>query len=220
MRKRLLFRIPAVAGSLLALCATAAFWLLTNSGFAQVSGRTKNLIENGTFDDPANPLKGWITDYEWTKNKYDQPNKDHVIVVDKEGDHKKVVFLKAENAKMETVPMPFEPGFRYRCKLDVKKGEYPMRIYFAGYKWKPGIRPHEKPEIWELRKIYESNSPEAVKGAWCKAETQLPGPKLSDAAKNMLKDVRFFTLYIWTGSPAYVDNVLIEKVPDPSVKFE
>lgn len=224
MRNRTFFRIPPVAGSsfaYLGLCATTAFWLLTaDTGLAQSAGRTKNVIENGTFDDPANPFKGWITDYEWTKNKYYSANKEHVTIVDKVDTRSKVVFLDKDEAKMETLPMPFEPGFRYRCKLDVKKGKFPMRIYFAGYKWMPGIRPHDKPEIWELRNIYRSNAAEPSGNSWCQVETSLPGAKLTDTAKNMLKDVRFITLYIWTGSPAYVDNVLIEKIPDPSVKFE
>lgn len=200
----------------------AIAWLLGTAaaGFAQGAGGAQSLIENGTFDDPSDPFKGWIVDYEWTKNKYYAANKDHVSVVDKVDNRTRAVFLGKEECKMETVPMPFEKGFRYRCKIDAKKGQYPMRIYFAGYKWKPGIRPHDKPEIWELSNIYRSKAAEPAGSSWVQVQTELPGAELSTTAKTMLKQVRFITLYIWTGSPAYVDNVVIEKIPDPSVTFD
>lgn len=220
MRKHRLFWFAALARSFPAFCACGAFWLLGSAGaLAQGPGRAQSLIENGTFEDSADPFKGWIVDYAWTKNKYYAENKDHVTVVDKVDGRSRAVFLGKEECKMETVPMPFEAGFRYRCRLEVKKGKYPMRIYFAGYKWKPGIRPHEKPEIWELANIYRGNAAEPTGSTWCQMETQLPGKQLSDTAKSMLQQVRFLTLYIWTGSPAYVDNVVIEKIPDPTVKF-
>lgn len=223
MRNRAYLSAPGLAGSRVLCCAATAAWLLAcgtaTAQLSRASARTPNLIENGTFDDPGAPFKGWIVDYEWTKNKYYSANKEHVSVVDKVDGRTKVVFFDKEECKMETLPMAFEPGFRYRCKLDVKKGQYPMRIYFAGYKWKPGIRPHDKPEIWELSNIYRSNAAEPTGNGWSQVTTELPGTELSETAKTMLKQVRFITLYIYTASPAYADNVFIEKIPDPSVKF-
>src|SRR2546425_13029624 len=57
---------------------------------------TKNLVVNGSFDDPKDPLKGW-------QHKYDQPGesfyKDNdrlTSVVDREGGREKILRLNVE----------------------------------------------------------------------------------------------------------------------------
>ena len=105
--------------------------------------RSQDLIQNGNFDHADGDLTGWITDYEWTGNKYYIDNKSRVSVLpEEEGKTKVVKIVPAGDpgAKMECIPIPLEPGYRYTATLDVKGGPY--RIYFAGYKWQPGIRPH------------------------------------------------------------------------------
>ena len=96
----------------------------------------------------------------------------------------------------------------------------PTAIYFAGYKWEPGIRPHEAPELGELRLIYKSKaSAGEASSTWKKEELELPGVELSAQAKSHLKLVRYVTLYIWMMKDGQVDNVTIEKIADPSIKF-
>ncbi len=181
----------------------------------------QNLLANGTFDDSEGPLKGWITDYEWSGNKHYVGNKERVSVVDSvEGKSTVASFVPAGDAgaKMESLPIPFGPGFRYKATLDVKGGPY--RIYFAGYKWEPGIRPHEAPELGELRLVYKSKASSGEASAsWEKVELELPGVELSAQAKAHLKNVRFVTLYIWFMKPGHIDNVALEKVADPAVTF-
>lgn len=188
---------------------------------ANPSAPAQELMTNGRFDHPDGALKGWITDYEWTGNKHYVGNKGRVTPADSEAGQSDVVSFNPAGdagAKMECVPIPFGPGSRYKATLDVKGGPY--RIYFAGYKWEPGIRPHEAPELGELRLIYKSKATAGEASAsWNKVELELPGVELSAQAKTHLKEVRFVTLYIWFMKPGHVDNVSIEKIPDPSVEF-
>lgn len=181
---------------------------------ASVSCQAENLLANGGFDHKDGPLTGWITDYAFSENTNYVGNKDRVSVVDG-----KAVLKPASDggAKMECRPMAIEPGFKYTAKLDVKGG--PFRIYFAGYKWKPGIRPHANPELGELRMIYKSKAI-ADSAAGVKSQTvELPGVKLTPQAKTALKEVRFISLFIIMIHEGTVDNVMLTKAPDPEMKF-
>lgn len=181
--------------------------------------RAQSLIENGNFDNTTDPLKGWIVDYAWTGNSNYIGNKSHVSIVT-EGARKNVVqFGNAGDAgvKMECRAFPLEPGFKYVATLDMKGGGY--RIYFAGYQWTPGVRPHENPELGELRMIYQSKATVGSGEAWKQEKIELPGVKLSAAATEALKKVRYLTVYIWMAKPGFVDNVTVTKVADPTMKF-
>ena len=198
-----------LAGGLLILLGAIAF------------GQDKSLVVNGTFDDKDEPFKGWITDYAFSGNKYYIENKERVKIVASEGDRTSVVSIKPAGdagAKMESKPIVFEAGYRYTCTLDIKGGPY--RIYFAGYKWEPGIRPHDDPELGELRMIYKSKAASSGGGPSWKAEKlELPGVKLSPQAKTHLKAVRFVTVYVWMMKEGFVDNIVVERTADPSVEF-
>ena len=177
------------------------------------------IIENGNFDNTADPLKGWIVDYAFAGNSNYMANKTHVSIAT-DGARKNVVqFGSAGDAgvKMECRAFPLEPGFKYTCTLDIKGGGY--RIYFAGYQFAPGVRPHENPELGELRMIYQSKATTGSSAEWKQEKLELPGVKLSEAAIEHLKKVRYLTVYIWMAKPGFVDNVTVTKVPDPSMKF-
>lgn len=179
----------------------------------------QSMLENGNFDNPADPLKGWVTDYEWSGNSYYVGNKKHVSIVT-EGARKNVVkFDSAGDAgvKMECRAFPLDPGFKYICNLDIKGGGY--RIYFAGYQWTPGVRPHDNPELGELRMIYQSKATTGTSEAWKQEKIELPGIALSASAIEHLKKVRYLTVYIWMVKPGFVDNVTLTKVADPAMKF-
>ena len=204
MRQSILLSVLAAAS---ALCVAAGF-------------STPKVIENGTFDHPKGPLHGWITDYAFSGNQHYVGNKGRVKAVPSESGRTKVVKITPAGdagAKMECIPIPFEPGTRYTCKLDIKGGAY--RVYFAGYKWKPGIRPHENPKLGELRMIYKSKAATGNASSWKQEKIELPGVKLSAQAIKHLKYVRFITVYVYTIGEAYVDNVKVEKRKDPSIKM-
>jgi hypothetical protein len=179
----------------------------------------QSIIENGSFDDPTDPLKGWIVDYAFTGNSFYVGNKSHVSIVT-EGIRKNVIqFGSAGDAgvKMECKSFPIEPGFKYTCTLDVKGAGY--RIYFAGYQFAPGIRPHENPDLGELRMVYQSKAAVGSSEEWTQQKIELPGVSLSPQAIEHLKKVRYLTVYIWMAKPGLVDNVIVTKTADPAMKF-
>lgn len=194
--------------------------LLIAAAFSAMSAvRAQSLLENGNFENAAEPLKGWVVDYAWTKNSYYIGNKDHVSIA-AEGARKNVVkFGDAGDGgvKMESRAFPIEPGFKYVCNLDIKGGGY--RLYFAGYQWVPGVHPHGNPELGELRMIYQSKAVVASSADWKQEKFELPGVAPSPAAIEHLKKVRFLTVYIFMAKPGSVDNVTLTKVADPSMKF-
>jgi hypothetical protein len=179
--------------------------------FAAGGETEKNLIANGSFDDAKNPLAGWTTDYAWTKNSHYVGNKDQVTV------EAGVAHMKSPGdagVKLECIPIPFEPGYRYEATFDVKGGPY--RIYFAGYRWRPDAKPHANPKPEELRLIYKSKALAASSKSWNRETISLPGVKLSAAARNHLKYVQFLSLYIWMARDGQIDKVTIKKIPDPN----
>ena len=183
------------------------------------AARAQSLLENGNFDNPTDPFKGWLTDYAWSGNSNYIGNKDHLSIMT-EGAKKNVVkFGDAGDAgvKMECRAFPLEAGFKYVCNLDIKGGGY--RVYFAGYQWVPGVKPHDNPELSELRMIYQSKALTGTSDAWKQEKLELPGIKLSEAALEHLKKVRYLTVYIWMVKPGFVDNVTVTKVADPAMKF-
>lgn len=179
-----------------------------------VPGSAQNLVKNGTFDDPAGAFTHWTTDYTWTGNSKLAQNKEKVVSVENVSGRRKVAHLVSNSGagvKIESRLIPFEQGQQYTANLDVKGG--PVRIYFAGYRWKPGIRPHDQPKLEDLRMVYKSKAHADSSGSWDKVRIQLPGVKASTASIAHLKQVKFITLYIWAMEPAYVDNVQVTKQP-------
>lgn len=181
--------------------------------------RAQSIIENGNFDHPTEPFKGWVTDYAFTGNKWYVGNKEHLSIVQETGRKNVVQFGSVGDAgvKMECRAFPLEPGFKYVATLDIKGGGY--RIYFAGYQWTPGVRPHDNPELGELRMIYQSKATSSSSDAWKQEKIELPGVKLSSAATEALKKVRYLTVYIWMVKPGFLDNVTVTKVADSAMKF-
>ena len=189
----------------------------TLSGLA--ASDAQSVIENGNFENPGDPFKGWITDYEFTGNSNYVGNKTHVSIAT-DGAHKNVVKMDSPGdagVKMECRAFPMEPGFRYTCTLDVKGGGY--RIYFAGYRFAPGIRPHDNPELGELRMIYQSKATQGTADGWKQEKLELPGVKVSPEGLEHLKQIRYLTVYIWFVKLGFVDNVTVTKVADPAMKF-
>lgn len=177
------------------------------------------ILENGNFDHPTEPFKGWVTDYAFTGNTWYVGNKQQLSIVSEAGRKNVVQFGNAGDAgvKMECRAFPLEPGFKYVATVDIKGGGY--RIYFAGYQWTPGVRPHDNPELGELREIYKSKATSSSSDAWKQEKIELPGVKLSSAATEALKKVRYLTVYIWMVKPGFLDNVTVTKVADPAMKF-
>ena len=178
--------------------------------FAASAVGAGNLLENGGFDDKENPLAGWTVDYRWTENSNYVDNYRRVSVVPRDGLKRDVLRITAPpESKVESKLIPFEAGARYRCTLDVK-GSF-TRIYIAGYRWKPGVRPHGNPHPGELRMVYKSKAFTDISESWKTVTLDFPMKKLSSAARTHLRQVRFICLYVWTEEGASLDNVKLVK---------
>jgi hypothetical protein len=197
----------------------SALFVLVVAVLATPTSRAQSVIENGNFANPGDPLKGWIVDYAWAGNSNYMGNKDHVSVA-AEGGKNVVKFGDAGGAgvKMESRAFPLEPGFKYSCNLTIKGGGY--RVYFAGYQWAPGVHPHDKPELGELRMIYQSKALTGTSPDWKPEKLEIPGIALSEQAIEHLKKVRFLTVYIWMAKPGEVANVNVTKANDPTMNLQ
>ena len=126
-----------------------------------------SLIPNGTFDHASGPFTGWQTDYAWTKNKHYVENAARVTVKPSEAGKSGVAQLTAAGGggtKIESIPIPFELGYKYTCEIDVKGGPY--RLYFGGYQWEPGIRPQPPTDRPRCRCSGRTRSPPWRRGRW------------------------------------------------------
>lgn len=186
---------------------------------AAIGAPPSSILENGNFENPVDPLKGWIVDYAFTGNSNYLQNKSHVSVTAESNRGNVVQFGSAGEVgvKMESRAFALEPGFKYTCSLDIKGAGY--RIYFAGYQFTPGVRPHENPELGELRMVYQSKATTGSSAEWKQEKIEIPGVKLSQQAVDHLKKVRYLTVYIWMAKPGFVDNVSVTKTADPTMQF-
>ena len=154
--------------------------------------RAQSILENGNFDNPTNPLKGWITDYAFSGNSYYVGNKQHVSIIT-EGSRKNVVKFDSNGeagVKMECQAFPLEPGFKYVCTLDIKCPAY--RVYFAGYQWAPGTHPHDEAGARRAADdLPKQGGDRQRREAWKTEKLELPGVALSESALEHLRKVRY-----------------------------
>lgn len=177
------------------------------------AGAQQNLIVNGGFDSPEGPLKGWNTDYAWTDNSFYVGNASRVMAVDQLSGQRQVVKFRSNGdagTKMESVLIPYEQGGKYRATLKMQGGRY--RIYFSGYQWKPGIRPHSAPTLPEMRPVYRSKTTDDQAAGWKTVTLDIPGTEASELSLQHLKKVRFMTLYIFFLGEGHVDDVSVVRL--------
>ena len=86
--------------------------LLIAAFLAAPAVRAQSIIENGNFDHPTEPFKGWVTDYAFTGNSWYVGNKQHLSIVQEAGRKNVVQFGNAGDAgvKMECRAFPLEPS--------------------------------------------------------------------------------------------------------------
>lgn len=181
---------------------------------AATVNNAKNLIENGDFNDPDNPTRGWVVDYKWTDNIQYIDNLSKISVVPSEDGRTNVMRLVSDNysgTKAESSLIAFDPNCRYRASVFVKGG--PFRMYIAGYQWKPGIRPHDDPQPEELRMVYRGKTETGdSSNSWQHVVLEMPGTNASPASIQHLQKVRFirlFALFIGTG---FMDDAVLAKI--------
>jgi len=197
-------------------------FLLTLAAVCMAAGAppAQNLCFNGTFDSTNGPLAGWTSDYRWQGNSHYMQNHTRVTVEPAYRGKKNVLHINGSpETKVESKPIPYVKGARYRCKLEMTGSTRP-HIYFTGYKWQPGVRPYDEPHLGDLRRIYKSafrgHKISASSGKWQNVTFEFPMENPSELARKHLRHLRFFTVYIVVvfNSPGevYIDNVEVTRI--------
>lgn|GEM_PF-1376372 len=181
------------------------------------TGAYSNLVPNFSFDDPENPLKYWTYDYREKQNSNYMNNHDFVKFVASEGGRKNVMYIKGRGGDagtwIESPAVPYEPGARYKVTM-MLKGSRDHHIKLHGYGWKPGIRPYENPNFFDLREFYRGGFIDKQKSAgWEKIGYEWPMEKLSELAKKALRQVRMLSVHYWMHAGEFwLDDLVIEQI--------
>jgi hypothetical protein len=206
--------------------------------FASRAEALSNLVVNGSFDDDRGELYAWKYKYDPAEDKnvgWYTNNHVNVSVVDQEGSQHKVLSLwgdlailqvPGQGTKVDSDPVPVKPGGQYRFSCLARSTGPDSRIMVEGYKWVPGIKPHDHPKLSELRRCYKFNQLYfgpvqagyfgGVGRQWQRAEVKIPEKVNSDFQRQALDEIKFLVVHMVAigGSEGnlYVDEVKIEKI--------
>lgn len=212
---------------LFALCALAPVF-----GQKPAANEPPNLVQNGNFDDPKDPLNHWI--YVFDNNKHYLKNHTFVSVVqDKASMRPHVLKLDAslhdicinQGVQVYTEPIRFNPKKSYKISLStrsigVKGGPGPKcRIYAIAYRWHPKAVKSDHPAFLDLREdvrfqpMYFDNGGKNETGAfsmvqkqWTRAERVIPDPNRSEMQQHHLENCEWLMLKIMALDATGVDK--------------
>jgi len=206
-----------------ALCATSP-------AFAQnKQDASANLVKNGHFDDPTDPLNHWI--YVFDNNKHYLKNHTYVSVIqDKASMRPHVMRLDAtihdvcinQGVQVYTAPIRFDPKKKYKISLSARSigtngGPGPKcRIYPIGYRWHPKAVKSNDPAFADLREahrfqvIYFNNAETGefsnVPTQWKRVERVIPTSGRSELAESHLENCEWLMLKILALDATGVDK--------------
>lgn len=191
-----------------------------------------NLIKNGNFDDPQDPLNHWI--YVFDHNKHYMKNHTYVSVVpDKVSTRKHVLQLDAsihevcinQGVQVYTAPIRYNPNKSYKISLSarsigVKGGPGPScRIYPIAYRWHPKAVKSDTPAFLDLREdvrfqpiYFDNGGPNEtgpfshVQRQWTRAERVIPDPNRSQQQQHHLENCEWLMLKILAMDAIGVDK--------------
>lgn len=206
-------------------------WAMAGWAAVAAAGRT-NLVANGSFEDPTDPLRGWRTEYHLPGESWYADNRELVSVVPVEGSREKALRLHVktkdlalnQGVKADSEPIPIDPGLRYRFSASARSTGPNARILLEGYRWAPGVKPHDKPHISELRKCYKftqlyfgpqkAGDMGGVGRSWSIASMEFPDAMKSDLQREIYSTIRFVVVHVVAigGEPGelLVDNISVE----------
>lgn len=205
-------------------------------GLVLAAGTGSNLVVNGSFDDPNDPLTGWKYKYDLPGESWYYQNHQHVSVTN-DGSRKSVLTLWGDYAilqapgqgtKVDSKPVAWDKGATYEFSLQGRSTGPMCRILVEAYKWAPGIKPHPDPELHELRKVYkfsqvyfgakQEGTMSSVPKAWTRGSTSFPDPQMakSEQAQKMLAQIKFMVIHAvaigGSEGTVYLDDVSIKRV--------
>jgi hypothetical protein len=187
---------PRIGNSVRAIAAVIAVGFVAASAHAQMN---TNLIKNGSFDDGLN---GWRYKYNLPGESWYNDNEKLVSVVARESGRVNVLSLKCnydkamvpgQGVQVDSFPIPVDvkSGARWRLTVSARTTAPDCRIYLQGYKWKPGIKPHDNPDLSELRREYKfaqvyfsTSGKGGAKQVGAKTQGTLTGKKGAPAGEN------------------------------------
>jgi hypothetical protein len=210
-------------------------FLLLAAGAIPAAQASSNLLANGSFDSPDDPLSFWKYKYDkegesWYFNNHEHVKIEPVIegrngVLALWGD-KSILFDIGQGTKVDSFPVQVKPGGRFRLTLTARSTGPGIRALVEGYQWRPGVKPHPNPELAEIRKCFKSElvyfgsqkggSISSVGKAWQTASVVFPAEKPTETALPMLKKMEFLVVHIVAinGSEGtlYIDDAKLELV--------
>lgn len=210
---------------------------------AHLPAVAKNLLANGGFDCTNPPLSGWKYNYEDTGNSNWASNHLHVAITNIPGakgyaldlrGNKFILWTLGMGTQVDSDPVPVEPNGKYRLTVTARSTGCNARIFVEGYRWRPGIKPHPKPKLAELRKCYRFPLINFTGGApgnmsqvgetWKQSSRDFPEGKMSKLAKDSFDKILFLVVHIIAIDlynlkvpedeyfHLYVDDVVLERL--------
>jgi len=209
---------------------------------AHLPAGAKNLLTNGGFDSTNPPLSGWKYNYEDTGNSNLTNNHLYVAITNIAGAQGYALDLRANKSFLWTIgqgimvdsdPVPVEPNGKYRLTVSARSTGCNARIFVEGYRWRPGIKPHAKPKLAEVRKCYRfplvnftGGTPgkfSFVGETWKRASQDFPEGKMTPLGKESFDKVQFLVVHIIALDcdpnvsddvffHLYVDDVVVERL--------
>lgn len=200
-----------------------------------------NLVRNGNFDDPVDPLNHWI--YVFDHNKHYMKNHTRVSVEkDRFSTRARVMKLDArdhdicvnQGVMVYTEPIRYNPRKSYKISLSarsegVRGGKGPTcRVYPIAYRWHPRAVKSDHPAFSDLREdvrfqpIYFDGKTKTgpfsmVPSRWTRAATVIPDPNRTEMQQHHLENCQWLMLKIValdasTDGCLYISDVKIQEV--------
>ena len=210
-----------------ALCVTLC--VAVSASAQKKPEESLNLLNNGHFDDPADPLNHWL--YVFDNNKHYMKNHTYVsVVADKASMRPHVLRLDAtihtvcinQGVQVYTAPIRFDPKKKYKISLSArsigtKGGPGPKcRIYPIGYRWHPKAVKSNDPTFADLREavrfqvIYFNNADTGefsnVPTQWKRVERVIPTTGRSELQQGHLENCEWLMLKILALDATGVDK--------------
>ena len=227
-------RVSSSGGRASSRAAILAIALLL---FARLASAATNLVINGSFDDPADPLSAWQTVYTNKGESWYNDNPQFLKVLPQDGTHTSVLRIHGTDAilnvpgqgvKVDSRPIPLTlANGPYRFSAWARGTGPNCRILLEGYYWRKGVKPHDNPTIYELQKCYkftqlffgkdQTGEVSPVPAQWTEASQVFPEPPRSDIAKRCQGQVQFVVIHAVAiaghAGDLFADDFRIEPVP-------
>lgn len=209
-------------------------YLALSLGFAALTVITpaaaQNLMPNGAFDHPEDPLHGWKVKY--TVAGYSGNEKR--VSGTQDGARGNVAQLVAsdfyvanQGVKMESAPIPFDTAATYRLSIDARTTGPDARIYLRGYRWRPRVERHDNPDLDKDLVATYNFGPVNFDGerserfsnparSWKTGTMEVSPNDMSSTALRHYQQIDFLVLQVTalrgSGGTLFVDNIKLERI--------